>query len=263
MTHALREVSIERGHDPRDFTFFAYGGTLPFFAVQMCRRLGCPEIVIPDNSAAFSAYGVLIADYVRAYDRTVNWNLAHSGGFARVNEAERQLRERAIADAGEEGLDPDLLTIEPSADFRFAGQDYELTMPLPQRDLDADDAERLAEEFLDAYERAYGKGTAWKGTPTIMVNYSIRAVHATAKPALPAAAGPAAWDAAERAAERHSVYLPEEKARTEVPVFAETSLTPGAFLEGPAIIQGRDTTVVLPADARATREANNGFRIAV
>ena len=83
MANALRVVSIERGHDPRDFTFFSYGGGLPLFAVEICRRLGCPRIVIPDNSSAFSAYGVLIADYVRQYERTVGWDLGDPGSADR------------------------------------------------------------------------------------------------------------------------------------------------------------------------------------
>ena len=65
MANALRMVSVERGHHPRDFTFFSYGGGLGLFAVEICRRLGCPNIVVPDNCSAFSAYGVLTADYVR------------------------------------------------------------------------------------------------------------------------------------------------------------------------------------------------------
>ena len=76
------------------------------------------------------------------------------------------------------------LALEPSADFRFVGQVYEVTMPLPDRALDAGDGERLSEEFLEAYERTYGKGTAWKGSPTIMVNLLGPRVGTTSKPPL-------------------------------------------------------------------------------
>ena len=70
MANAVREISVEKGHDPRDFTFMAYGGTLPLFAVQIAERLGISEVVIPQNSSVFCALGLLSTDFVMRYDQT-------------------------------------------------------------------------------------------------------------------------------------------------------------------------------------------------
>jgi N-methylhydantoinase A len=260
MTNALREVSIERGHDPREFTFFAYGGTLPFFAVQMARSLGCREVVVPDNSAAFSAYGVLMADYVRAYDRTVNWSLADAGGAARVNAAAAEMLEQAVADARAEDIEVADLTIERTGEFRFAGQVYEVTVPLPDRDLTPEDGDLLAAEFLRTYERIYGAGTAWKGSPAILLGYGLRVTHIRDKPPGRYDDAPA-WDATSKAAGTREIFLPDERERREVPVWDEQVLTPGATVHGPGIVQARDTTIVLPTGCTAVRDAHHGFTI--
>ena len=116
MANALRMVSVERGHHPRDFTFFSYGGGLGLFAVEICRRLGCPNIVVPDNCSAFSAYGVLTADYVRQYNRTVNWTLDDASRVDQVNAAFEEMLAQARADAVSENLDVAALEIERAGD---------------------------------------------------------------------------------------------------------------------------------------------------
>lgn len=262
MTHALREVSVERGHDPREFTLFAYGGTLPFFAVQICRPLGCSQIVIPDHSSAFSAYGVLMADYVRGYDRTVQWSLEDVAGFERVNGAAAEMVAQALRDGEAEGIAAADLHLERSGEFRFGGQVYEVSVPLPARELTAADAPALAEEFVRTYERAYGAGTAWKGSPVVMLNYSIRATHVREKPeGRRQAAKP--WDAAALATGTREVHLPEEARRQEIPVYDEARLTPGARVSGPCIVQAKDTTIFLPSDSAAERNELFGFTISI
>jgi N-methylhydantoinase A len=260
MTNALREVTVERGHDPRDFTMFAYGGTLPFFAVQICRRLGCPQIVIPDHSAAFSAYGVLMADYVRNYDQTVQWALSDVESTERVNAAARRMYEQAMVDAAADGIDTTDLQIERTGDFRFMGQVYEVTVPLPDADLQVEDAAKLAEQFVVAYERAYGEGTAWKGTPAMMVTYSIRVTYAREKPS--GRFAEEAGDMGPVAPARHrDVFLPDQREWASIPIYDDEQLAPGASVSGPSIVALKDTTIFLPADATARRTAHYGFLI--
>lgn len=261
MTNALREVTVERGHDPRAFTLFAYGGTLPFFAVQICRRLGCRQIVVPDHSAAFSAYGVLMADYVRNYDQTVQWSLSDADGVARVNEAAQRMYEQAIADAEAEGIDRAQLQVERTGDFRFLGQVYEVTVPLPDRELKAEDADALGAEFVAAYERNYGEGTAWKGAPAMMITYSLRVSHAREKPAGRFAEEDPRRLSEEAAVRRRDVFLPDERAWVSIPVYDEEQVTPGATLAGPAIVALKDTTVFLPTAAAARRTSHYAFLI--
>lgn len=260
MANALRVVSIERGHHPRDFTFFSYGGGLGLFAVEICRRLGIPNIVIPDNSSAFSAYGVLIADYVRQYERTVSWDLSDLSQLDRVNQIARTMIETAISDARAEDIPAEALRIERSGDFRFLGQTYEVNVPLDSRDFQPEDAAQLATDFPGVYERNYGAGTAWEGSPVQLVNISVRAVHKRSKPT--EREQPARCQSRVPEAKSHrDVFLPNERREATIPVYAESVLEPGTTISGPAIIDVGDTTIYLPEGSSSTRDHFFNFRI--
>jgi N-methylhydantoinase A len=255
-------VSIERGHHPRDFTFFSYGGGLGLFGVEIARRLGCPRIVVPDNSSAFSAYGVLIADYVRQYDRTVNWVLSDPSQVDHVNEVANGLIAQAIEDAAAEDIAEEDLDIVRSGDFRFLGQVYEVSVPLPSRDFTAQDGPALAEDFPRIYERNYGEGTAWEGSPVVMMNLSIKATNRRAKPAARFSELTGSGTAPEPHSHR-DVFLPIERRQASVPVFADSSLAPGISLTGPAILDLGDTTVYVPEGAHVTRDEHFNFLLDV
>jgi N-methylhydantoinase A len=262
MANALRVVSIERGHDPREFTFFSYGGGLGLFAAEICRRLGCPQIVIPDNASAFSAYGVMIADYVRQYDRTVNWMLSDPDRVDEVNEAATEMLAHAVADAAREGIARADLVIERSGDLRFMGQVYEVPVPLPNREFRAGDAAELEHEFPAVYERSYGEGTAWVGSPVVLLNLSIKVTNRRPKPAgrqseLVESPG------APTASAHRGVFLPIERREATLPVYPESELLPGSNVAGPCIIDVGDTTLYIPENATAARDRHFNFTLAV
>jgi len=124
MANALREVSVERGYDPRHFAMFAYGGTLPMFAMQICREIGIRQVIIPNNSSVFSAFGLLTADYVRQYSRTVDWVLGDAGDYQRINAVAAELLEVALEDARKEGFGRESVQIIRSGDFRMDYRHY-------------------------------------------------------------------------------------------------------------------------------------------
>jgi N-methylhydantoinase A len=259
MANALRVVSIERGHDPRELTFFAYGGGLGLFAVEIARRLGCPDVVIPDNSSAFSAYGVLIADYVRQYNQTVQWVLSDTSRVDEINRISNAMIENAIRDAREEGIGESELVVRRTADCRFLGQVYEINVPLPDRPLTAEDATSLDGEFPAVYERNYGEGTAWLGTPVVLVNLSIHVTHRRAKPTVPAN-GSHPSRTPEATAERE-VFVPQERRTRTVPIHADGDLHPGDTVTGPCIIDVADTTIFVPDGSSATKDQFFNFRV--
>ncbi|SFH18343.1 hydantoinase/oxoprolinase family protein [Cryobacterium levicorallinum] len=260
MANALRVVSIERGHHPRDFTFFSYGGGLGLFAVEICRRLGCPSIVIPDNSSAFSAYGVLIADYVRQYEQTVNWDLSDPSQADRINEAMAVMLSQAKHDAGLEGIAPEDLSVERSGDFRFLGQTYEVTVPLQDVDFVPADAARLAEDFPRVYERNYGEGTAWKGSPVVLMTLSTRVIHHRPKPTERQQAVVVGAPTPQPVGER-SVFLPSERRDAVLPIYAEADLIPGAVVNGPCIVDVGDTTIYVPEGSECGRDQYFNFTL--
>ena len=253
MATAVREVSVGKGHDPREFLFLAYGGTLPLFASQIAGRLGIATIVIPQNSSVFCALGLLASDFVVRNDQGVGMDLSNADGLQRINEIAERMVAEAHSSMSEEGFGDAEIEISRSADLRFQGQEYELTLPMPSRALTADDLDVLAADFLALYERTYGEGTAWKGVPATMVNYSVTAVGRQQRPDWSVATlnGHTA-DAARKAV--REVYLPDVHERAEIPIYAGDRCGPGIRIEGPAIIDETDTTIYVPTETTAQRD---------
>jgi N-methylhydantoinase A len=254
MATAVHEVSVEKGYDPRDFAFLAYGGTLPLFASQIADRLGISTVVIPQNSSVFCALGVLASDFVVRQDQTVGWDLSRPAEVGRVNEVADRLVEQALADMRGEGFSNDEIELSRSGDFRFAGQIYELTMPLPDRALSEQDAAALGERFLELYEQTYGEGTAWKGVPAALINYTVTAVGRQARPPVHTAESqPVALEDIRKSTRQ--VYLPMTQSWAELPIYDDLRFTPGTVAPGPAIIDAVDTTVFVPPGTSITRDA--------
>lgn len=260
MANAIREVSISKGYDPRDFLFLAYGGTLPLFAWAIASTVGITEVVIPDGSSVFCARGLLAADSVVRVDQSVNWSLSDETQVARVNAAGDKLARQAMATMRADGFTDADVTVTRRGDFQFPGQVFQLSMRLPDT-LGSEEVGTLSRQFFALYERTYGAGTAWEETPPVMINYTVEARASRhnrfeAKPrSLTATASPTPSKAVRR------VYLPAEREHVEVPVYAETALNPGAHVAGPCIIDATDTTILVPSGVAATRDALSNYRL--
>jgi N-methylhydantoinase A len=258
MANAVREVSVGKGHDPREFLFLSYGGTLPLFASQIAERLGISTIVIPQNSSVFCALGLLSADYVMRFDQGVGWDLSKPEGVTRVNEIATQMVTDAIAQMESEGFSRDAITIQRSADVRFQGQAYELSMEMPDRTLTEDDAPALFDQFLATYEQTYGEGTAWKGVPASLINYSVTVTGSQNRPDL-AKAVASGHDLAAETRETRRVFLPQQREWAEIPVIDQAHFPAGAKVEGPAIIDENDTTIYVPPGTTAERDEYSNY----
>jgi len=250
MVNALREVSVHKGYDPRDFTMLAYGGMTPLFAAAVAAEAGIPRVVVPPHSSAFSAWGVVMADRVRRYARTVAWNLDDPERAAEVNAVAVELERTAAADAEAAGLDPTRLRLRRTGAFRFLGQVWEIDLPLEDRALEPTDAAALRESFVEAYESVYGRGTAWKGSPVVMLDYEVLATIADGRPRF------RPWTSGSpepRPRGSRTVFHPGGRAKIEVEVYDDAAIGVGARIEGPAIVDGGDTTIFVPAGASCTR----------
>ena len=237
MANAVREVSVGKGYDPRDFLFLAYGGTLPLFASQIAERLGISTIVIPRNSSVFCALGLLVLR-LRPAQRPGRrlGPLASPRASTGSTRSPTGWSPTAIAAKCEsEGFAEDQIEVQRSGDLRFHGQAYELTLPMPARALTEDDAQALFDEFLALYERTYGEGTAWKGVPASLINYSVTVDR---PPGPPDARHERrrnrrrAGRPRPRDARRSS--CPTERAARDVPIYRRRAFTAGATVEGPA-----------------------------
>jgi N-methylhydantoinase A len=260
MVNAMREITVQKGHDPRDFTMFAYGGMTPAFAWAVAERAGVREVVVPPQSAAFSAWGVIQADHVRRYDRTVNWNLDDAHLVGDVNAAALEMEDAARASARNSGFGDDAVMLQRTAACRFLGQIWEIEIPLEDRPLRDDEAEELRQRFITRYEEIYGKGTAWKDAPVVLLDLSIVA---TAHQPVP---GFRPWSGGGKnpePASRRTVVDPTTRTPVEMPVIDDLAIGAGAVIEGPAIVDGHDTTIFIPSGVVATRNDLGCFTLRV
>jgi N-methylhydantoinase A len=260
MAGALRSVTIERGQDPRDCTMFAYGGTLPMFAAGICERLGVKSVVVPMNSSVFSALGLLLAKFVRRYSRSVDLSLGDSAVPDIVAKTREEMTRVASEEAIAGGIKPGDCILQWGGELKFVGQTFEISVPLPSRPLTAEDVQELAETFPGLYEKAYGKGTAWEGSPVMMLNLSLTVVADRPMPEIVAASvGTADSSGAERA--RRRVLMPGGSWAEDVPIYDGSRFSSGMIAEGPAIVDEHDTTLFVPPGWQCRRDEWTNYRL--
>jgi N-methylhydantoinase A len=258
MVNAIREVTVNKGHDPRDFTMLAYGGMTPLFACTVADQAGIPTVVVPPHSAAFSAWGVVLADRVRRYATTVTWNLDDPEQAGAVQALADKLVADARADAEAVGVSPDEVQVQRSGAFRFLGQVWEIDLPLDDAPLTPESTSLLRERFVARYEEIYGEGTAWQGAPVVLFDYQIMATVPGASQRFHA------WTSGSTAPTprgTRSVLLPDQRAAVDVDVLEDETVGAGARLDGPLIIDGGDTTIFIPASFSAERGDHGELRI--
>lgn len=244
MSNAVRVVTVERGHDPRRFALVAFGGALGIFGADIARSLGIPRVVIPAQAAVFSAYGLLGTDDVRVAVRSVVW----AGGDAEyVDAAYRALQDEALSGLIASGYSEDRIQVEWQGDFKFAGQLWELTLPLPAGETVTDAVlEEIRAGFPALYEQEYGAGTAWEGTPVMLLAARVVARGAAERFAVGGADTPGGETPTPVG--RRSVVRAIEGQAVDVDVYDAGSLDPGARIDGPAIVNDPLTTIQVPPD---------------
>ncbi len=242
MSNAVRSVTVERGHDPRRFSLVAFGGALGIFAADIARSLGIPSVVIPAQAAVFSAYGLLGTDDVRVSTRSVVWA---GGDAAYVEQAFAALEAEAVQGLRSSGYDEEQITIERQGDFKFAGQLWELTLPVPRgRELDEAQMEELRGAFPGLYEAEYGAGTAWQGAPVMLLVARVIARGAAQK--LEPRREEPDPEAEIEAHGTRQIIRAVDGSVVEASLYELSELKPGVELAGPAIINDALTTIQLP-----------------
>jgi N-methylhydantoinase A len=257
MSNATRSVSIERGFDPRQFTYFAYGGTSPLFASEICRSLNITDIVVPGDSSAFSARGLLEADRSESYIESLYWT--SEDDIDQLNEVFERLEQKAREDFRRQGYSPDQLTLVREGDLRFQGQAAELTIPLPSGKLAPEHAETIGQNFVETYETLYGKGTAWQGASIEIQNLRLGVVAASRTFAVQHKSNGRGPE--EVGSSRREVFVPSAQAMEEIDIFDGETLPTGFACEGPALIELPYTVIYLPPDGKLTLDAADNIRI--
>jgi N-methylhydantoinase A len=234
---ALRVVSVERGHDPREFSLVAFGGAGPLHAAAVAADVGLPEVLVPPAAGVLSAFGLLVSDVTHESSRSLvrPWNAVDPGGLeARFREFERSGADRV----------PDDLPVEHDryVDVRYDGQSFDLRVPVPSP-VDEAALAAVADRFHDRHEERYGH--AAPSEPLELVAVRVRTRGVIDPPAVDPPAGDDRLSDAVR--ETRTVRFETDH---ETPVYERRRLPSGATTEGPAIVEGDDTTaVVRPGDA--------------
>ena len=129
MERALRVISVERGHDPAEFTLLAFGGAGGLHAVHLADRLGTGRAMVPRRPGLLSAYGMLAADITREVSRTVLISTASANAHESIERVFVELEQAAVAAMAEEGVPEDRLSLGQWVDARYEGQSFELRVP--------------------------------------------------------------------------------------------------------------------------------------
>ncbi|MCD5408636.1 hydantoinase/oxoprolinase family protein [Candidatus Bipolaricaulota bacterium] len=248
MERAIRVISVERGHDPREFVLVAFGGAGPLHGASLARKLGIPRVLIPACAGVLSALGLVSADLVHTYVRSLVVPLTDVSP-ERVNDLLAAFRREAEGILKAEGVPEGARKYRPAVDLRYRGQAYELSVPLPDRPFSAEDLAELESGFHREHERLYGY--AVPGEPVELVNLRLTAIGEAEAPALPRLRRGGSVEGA--LIERRPVYFGE--GWRETPVYAREKLPPGAELRGPAVVEGRESTCLVPPGARASVDA--------
>ena len=235
MERALRVISIERGHDPRDFTLLSFGGAGGLHAADLARRLKIPRVLISPYAATFSAFGMLAADTIKDYTQTVMLpgNSPYKALAARVD----ILLKQGQRDLTREGFSSNDIQLHPALDMRYRGQSYELSIPFEQ-------------DFIIRFHEAhqYHYGYARHGTEIEIVNLRLQAVGSVPSPKL--AEQPRGSPACAAAIiDTRPVNFPS--GALDTPLYRGESLACGNQIEGPAIIVRSDTTILLSEQDQA------------
>ncbi|GAB6862714.1 hydantoinase/oxoprolinase family protein [Haloplanus litoreus] len=244
MERALRVVSVERGHDPRDFSLVAYGGAGPLHAAELAAELDVPRVVVPRSAGVLSALGLLISDVV--YEDGVSavrpWAAVDPDGLTERFESLAADHRGRLA---EEGYPPERRRFERAVDLRYRGQSFDLRVPLPDGALDDEALATVADRFHERHERRYGHASP--DEPVELVTVRLRSRGVVDPPALSVAEG-GTTDPTPRTTRGASF----EGEHYETPVYDRSTLAAGAGVDGPAVIEGVESTAVVPPGARAS-----------
>jgi N-methylhydantoinase A len=251
MANAARVHVLERGRDPRRLPFFAFGGAGPVHAYRIAQALGAPSLLAPLGAGVMSTVGFLSApiafDFVRSWRApllALDWAHVNALLIEMQTEGERLL--------ARSGVDPATVTHRREADMRYVGQGHEIRVPLPDGALDAAQAAPLAESFGHVYRELYER----LGPPVAIEVLNWRLTSSGPSPEFNLLlADPAAADASSARKGARRAYFPEAAGFVETPIYDRYKLGPGATFSGPAIVEERESTVIVGPGARCRIDA--------
>jgi N-methylhydantoinase A len=253
MADLIRQMTVERGMDPRDFAVYAYGGAAGLHVEGYLRELGCTRGVVPLGtlSTTWSAYGCATSDVVHVHESAVHFGTPFDPAAiaATLDELEAQARQELVA----EGLPAERISVERIVEMKYPLQIHRVDVAIAPGTIDAAAAEQIGVAFAVQYEKLYGKGSAFEGAGSEIVGARVTGRGALPQPRARTAEAGAIAEVVERTVTWASPDGPEELATAVIP--AEMLVTnQRSDVDGPAIIQGATTTIIVPPGASAAAD---------
>jgi N-methylhydantoinase A len=241
MVNAIKLISVNRGHDPRDFTLIAFGGGGGMHACALAKELNIKKVVIPKQSSVFSAWGMLLSDLRRDYLQTQIVELSNPGAAAQLDATLRELEEKALQEFEDENIDRARVHFLRYGRCRYQNQEHSVEIVLPEGDITADQIEAIRQRFDTDYEREY---TYTLPAPVELVAYHLVAIAEVdkLKPEKLPTTGRKLKDAVKE--QREVDYA--EAGIHQATIYDGDALEPGMEFVGPAIIEESGATTVIP-----------------
>jgi N-methylhydantoinase A len=240
----LMPLMARRGIDPRDFSMLAYGGAGPTHALLLARELGIKKVIVPPSPGTLCALGCLVADLKRDSIKTI-YAAADDLTIADLDGEFAALEEDAQAWLADQNAPSDGSVVMRSADIRYKGQSFDMTVALPTGFAEGDTMDVVRKPFHEAYARVYG--IADEAAPVEIINLRVTIVGVTPKPqAVPTGSS-----------SRPGAPLGEREVFDQgtlqtAAVYAREDLAAGQSFSGPAVVEAEDTTVFVPAGCEVT-----------
>ena len=244
MVNALKLVSVNKGYDPRDFCLAAFGGGGAMHAISLAEELGFPRVIVPTNSAVFSAWSMLLTDLRRDYVRTHLVEFTDETGLI-VGENFDEMSAEAITEFSSDGISEDRLTFQRYADMRYLGQEHSVKVKFPDGMVGPVEVVKVESQFHEAHERLY---TFRLDRPVELVNHHLVVTAEVPRPEIPKVAVTGATvDEALRGSRRVDF---DESGIHEALIYERAVLEPGHEILGPAIVEEPAATLLLPSRRR-------------
>ena len=248
MADAIRMISIERGHDPRDYSLVAFGGAGPVHAGRIGEELGIKKVIIPPNPGVFSAMGLVCTDLKRDYVRSLYTLLDVEGVDDRMRQVYRDITSEARDMLSRSGIPQENWNFRYYLDIRYGNQAYELTVPVESSEIEEGALDAIAERYHAQHFTTYDYNAP--DEPIQLVNMRASAIGKFGAdfiaPRISSANG--SKDISPRS--HREVYF-KELGQTSCPVYDRGDLSAGAEIEGPAVIQESSSTVIVYPGQRA------------
>jgi len=251
MAEALKIISVQRGHDPRDFALAAFGGAGPMHAAALADELGIAEVICPPIPGAFSALGLIGTDFKRDYVQTLFATTdtadpaAFEAAFVALESKGAEMLDRA-------GISPEHRRFERFVDARYSRQSYELIIPVPGQPIDRSMLESIAEAFHDRHRQTYGHDN--RAEPVQIVSVRLAAIGRL--PQLIVRDSPARAGA--DAVKGTRLLWFRETGDVTAMIYDRSQMSSGMEVEGPAVIESLESTILVPPAWRA-RLNEDGF----